>query len=315
MADIDPIPMEDQIALTAPDGTGLRRCAFHAFNTLVTIDAYGAGDDVMLGLRDRCRDFERLFSRTLPHSDISRINAAGGEPVEVSRETFELIDLALGYCRAGMGLFDITIGVASRLWDFRNGIIPDAGELAEAVRHVDWRTVELDDAGGRLTVRLHDPLASLDAGGIAKGYIADELAAMLDRARIGAFIINLGGNVYARGRKADGSRWVIGLQDPRGKELLAGAIEVEDASAVTSGVYERGFVKGGTLYHHILHPATGQPVATDIAGVTVVAKRSIDAEGYSTTLLALGSGRARAFAAEHDEIEQLHLVGLDGRPL
>ena len=308
----DPIPLEDRIEFSPPSEMGLRGCSFFAFNTVILIEATGVDDSSLLALRDRCREFERLFSRTLPHSDITRINEAHGEPVKVAPETFELLQAALGYCAESRGLFDITIGSASRLWNFHEGTAPDAKVLEKAIRHVDWRCIELIRQGQESIVRMGDPQASLDVGGIAKGYIADALAAMLDGAGSPSFLINLGGNVYARGRKPDGSRWTIGLQDPRGRGLLAGAVEIEDASAVTSGVYERCFVQGDTLYHHILHPRTGQPVATDIAGVTVVCRRSIDAEGYSTTLLALGRKRARIFATAHPEIEQLHLVDLAG---
>ena len=81
-----------------------------------------------------------------------------------------------------------------------------------------------------------------------------------------------------------------------------------DSSAVTSGTYERSFVRNGTTYHHILDPKTGYPVDTDAAGVTVITKNSLDAEGYSTTLLALGIKRGLAFAQDHPEIINVFFV-------
>ena len=111
--------------------------------------------------------------------------------------------------------------------------------------------------------------------------------------------MNLGGNVVAHGEKPDRVPWRIGLQDPRDKEGVVGAVAVHDASAVTSGVYERCFERDGTFYHHILDPETGLPAQTDTAGATVIARRSLDAEGYSTTLLALGIERGIAFARSH----------------
>ena len=307
----DPIPLEDRISFSH-DEYGITHCEFYAFNTCVSLSACECADDTLLTLRDRCRVFERMFSRTLPNSDITRINKAAGEPVVVSPETYELVELALHYCDESRGLFDVTIGAVSRLWDFHHGHIPDEEELRQAVRDVDWHCIELERSGHTYVVRLSNPHASIDLGGIAKGYIADELARTLDYADISAYLINLGGNVFARGHKPDGSNWKVGIQDPQSKDGLVGAIELEDASAVTSGVYERCFVHDGTLYHHILNPKTGNPVATDIAGVTVVAKKATDAEGYSTTLLALGSNRARSFAATHSEIDHLYLVDLSG---
>ena len=90
-------------------------------------------------------------------------------------------------------------------------------------------------------------------------------------------------------------------------------VPVRDASAVTSGVYERCFERDGVFYHHILDPKTGFPVETDAAGATVVARRSIDAEGYSTTLLALGIERGLAFARERDAILGAYFVDRDGK--
>ena len=86
-----------------------------------------------------------------------------------------------------------------------------------------------------------------------------------------------------------------------------------DASAVTSGTYERSFEHNGTTYHHILDPETGFPVQTDIAGATVVARTSLDAEGYSTTLLALGKERAVRFVREHPSIMAAYLADDEGR--
>ena len=85
-----------------------------------------------------------------------------------------------------------------------------------------------------------------------------------------------------------------------------------DASAVTSGVHERGFTRDGVLYRHILDSWTGFPVLIDLAGATVVAKRFLDAEGYITTLVTLGSERAAAFVHARPEILAAFLVALDG---
>ena len=86
-----------------------------------------------------------------------------------------------------------------------------------------------------------------------------------------------------------------------------------DASAVTSGTYERSFEHDGATYHHILDPETGFPVQTDIAGATVVARTSLDAEGYSTTLLALGKEQAVRFVREHPSIMAAYLADDEGR--
>ncbi|NBI32975.1 FAD:protein FMN transferase, partial [Enterorhabdus sp. P55] len=170
---------------------------------------------------------------------------------------------------------------------------------------------------GRFFARLADPRAAVDVGGIAKGWIADELSALLATRGLGGFIVNLGGNVAVGGAKPDGAPWRVGIRDPRAPhdpDALLGAVPLAAGSAVTSGVYERSFTgTDGRLRHHVLDPRTGWPVATDVAGVTVVADRSLDAEGFSTTLLALGLERGLALARRHAEIRQAFFVGFDGQ--
>lgn len=284
--------------------------------------------------RSRCRFFERAFSRTLPHSDIARINAAAGSGVEISRETFDLLKASLHYCEQSERRFDITMGSVTKLWDFHRETMPSESEAKSAVSHVDWRKIDLwrepktNEAAGRnrgmgetLQMRhfakLQDPRATLDVGGTAKGYIADSLASNFLAKGLESFVINLGGNVIAHGLKPNGEPWKIGLQDPRMRHEdgshIVGALPVVNASVVTSGIYERRFKKNGVTYHHILDTKTGFPVETDVAGVSVVAKRAMDAEGYSTTLLALGLEAGKAFVETKREIIAAYFTDKNGR--
>lgn len=312
----DEIPAEAWFEFSAPDAPEPYTCQFLAFNTVITLQAYGEYARIKAafeGARDLCRTYERLFSRTLPHSDISRVNAAHGEKVAVDPLTAELVAQALKYCEESWGCFDVTIGSASRLWDFHNGVIPDEEALRQALRHVDWRNIRLDEENGQPTVQLLDSEASLDLGGIAKGWIADRLTEHLIRKGLRAFIVNLGGNVVVHGTKPDGALWRVGLQDPQTPGQIVGAVSLSAGSAVTSGTYERHFEKDGVTYHHILDPTTGYPAKTDVAGVTVITKKSIDAEGYSTTLLALGLERGKDFVACHPAILAAHFVNDEGQ--
>lgn len=277
--------------------------------------------------RDRCRFFENRFSRTLSRSDISRLNNADGAWVEVCKETYELLQHSLRYCEESGGVFDITMGSVVRLWDFHQGVIPSKSDLSNALVHVDWRAIKLgvhDELNPRnnicrrprFSVRITDPKASVDVGGTAKGYIADDLGQLLQRYGLESYVINLGGNVLAHGVKPQGEPWRVGIQDPRASResgTILGAVALENASAVTSGTYERCFTRDGRTYHHILNPKTGFPTDTDLAGATVVAHTSLDAEGYSTTLLALGKEAAVEFVRTHETILAAYLVDNEGQ--
>lgn len=312
----DTIPLEDTVQTMGPDECGMMTQLFYAFNTVITLQAFGTEAACLAAFqaaRADCRTFERQFSRTLPHSDISKLNTAKGAPVPLEENTATLLKAALQYCADSEGCFDITVGSVVRLWNFHQGIIPDQTALDAALTHVDWNTLTLwEEPNGQTYAQLADPQAAIDVGGIAKGWIADRLTQTIAGFGIEAFIINLGGNVVAHGEKPGGNLWRIGLQDPRNKGDIVGAVPLLNASAVTSGVYERCFQKDHILYHHILNPRTGYPAKTDAAGATVIAERSLDAEGYSTTLLALGIERGIAFAKKHPAILHAYFVDYDG---
>lgn len=340
----DAIPLEDSVTTLGPDEHGMMTEFFYAFNTVVTLQAFGdeaACRTAFAEARSACRRYERRFSRTLPHSDIARLNAAQGEPVAITTDTAQLLQAALRFCADSEGRFDITMGAVVQLWDFRKGIIPTPGNINVALSHVDWRALRIKDEAARSSAaqsaqkhgtrdkggartayhgaersqafaQLADPAAVLDVGGIAKGWIADRLDETIAAHALDAFVVNLGGNVVVRGEKPDGTSWRIGLQDPRDKGGIVGAIAVRNASAVTSGVYERCFKQGDTLYHHILDPKTGYPAQTDAAGATVLTRHSVDAEGYSTTLLALGIEQGIAFAQKHPVILGAYFVDHNG---
>ena len=129
----------------------------------------------------------------------------------------------------------------------------------------------------------------IDLGGIAKGFTADEIEKILRERNIKSVIINIGGNIKVLGKKIDGSKWRIGIQSPfssRGNYI--GMLSIMDLSIVTSGTYERYFESKGKTYHHILDTTTGYPVDNDIMSVTIISKKSIDADGLSTAVLVLG---------------------------
>lgn len=298
------------------DAPAPNRHAFTAFDTLVAFDLWGDADacaEAAASAERACREYEALFSRTLPDSDIGRLNRSCGQWVDMDPSTLDLLAKALGYCERSQGAFDVTVAPLVELWDFKRGVVPFADSLAEAARHVGWHSVEVD--AGRSRVRLADEGAKVDLGGIAKGWVADALREQLmdsDRFGLQGMVANLGGNIVVGGSKPGFDVWRIGVKDPRDPSRNVAVVPVAQGSVVTSGTYERSFHRDGVLYHHVLDPATGWPVDTDLASATLVCERSIDAEGYSTTVLALGRERGAAFARERPEVAHACLVARDG---
>jgi len=277
-------------------------------DTFCTIIIYGAADPGLLDEAFKlCAEYEALLSITAEGSDVWRVNHAGGEPVTVDPRTIELIKEGLEFGEISGGMFDITIGRLSRLWDFgKTGenilssepVIPEEAELEAARLTVDYRQVSIDGD----TVQLADPDAWIDLGAIAKGYIADKIAGFLVERGVTAALIGLGGDVLVFGSKQDGTPWRIGVREPFGEmEDYLGVIEIpgdisgdtpaeiSNVSIIGSGVYERQFEKDGVFYHHILDPNTGMPVKSDVISATVLTENAVTGEGLSTTMILLGS--------------------------
>ena len=258
------------------------------FDAVVNVLFYDVGDDFVLkGCEELCKKYDAMFSRTAEDSEISRINNAGGAPVEVSEETITLIEKGIYYSEMSNGAFDITIGSISSLWDFKaeSPSIPDAAAIADAVSHVNYKNIMIQDN----TVRLLDPYAKLDVGAVAKGYIADRLRDYLEEEGIDHAMIDLGGNIIAMGSKLDGSDYNIGIQKPfdeNGTPITS--VKLSDKSIVTSGVYQRYFEQDGKIYHHILDPATGYPCENNLYSVTIITDSSLTADALSTTCFLLG---------------------------
>jgi thiamine biosynthesis lipoprotein len=170
-----------------------------------------------------------------------------------------------------------------------DGELPDPALVKEKLALVGWRNVVLDKK--KRTVRLKKAGMRITLGGIAKGYAVDRSAQILWHAGFVDFILQAGGDMYVSGKKGS-KAWTVGIRDPRGKKEASFALApVENHSFSTSGDYERGFVKDGVRYHHILDPRTGQP-ARKSRSVTIKAKDAFTADAWSKVLFILGADAA-----------------------
>lgn len=170
------------------------------------------------------------------------------------------------------------------------------GPVPSPCRPID-ELLEVDVARGRAR-RLAD--VAFDLCGIAKGFGVDELARVLDRHDIGAWLVGIDGELRARGCKPDGSPWAIALEAPDyDRRGAMGAIDLVDAAVATSGDYRHWADFGGERLSHTMDPRAGAPLRGDIASVTVVAPTCTDADAYATALMVLGAQPGCAHAERH----------------
>ena len=237
----------------------------------------------------RVQRLENALTSKTSSSEVSKINQnAGIAPVSVSDETFLVISEGIKYSELADGSFDITVGPLANLWGIGTEAakVPTEDELKNALSLVGYEKVILDK--NAKTVYLTEKGMALDVGAIAKGYVTDEINSILAKYEVKSAIINLGGNIYARGDK-NGSPFSIGIQNPYSEHGdYLGIYRDTDFSMVTSGTYERYFEQDGKKYHHILSTTDGYPVENEIAAVTIISKNSMMADALSTSVFALG---------------------------
>jgi len=228
---------------------------------------------------------DKEMTTWLPDSELSKINtAAGDKPVKVSDETIAVIDRALDISKRSDGVFDITVQAFHGLWKFdedMDGTLPDQAEVKKRLSLIGWKDIVVNKT--KKTVFLKRKGMAITLGGIAKGYAVDKCVALLKAKGFTDFMVQAGGDMYIAGSKGK-DPWMVGIRDPRGpKESMFAVAPIKDHSFSTSGDYERGFVKDGVRYHHILDPKTGQPAHAS-RSVTIRAKDAFTADAWSKVM-------------------------------
>jgi thiamine biosynthesis lipoprotein len=282
----------------------------YVLGTLCTINLFEKGSPGLYRtLFARLREIEDRMSVNKEGTELDRVNdAAGKEPVAVDPDVIEVLTAALRYAQLSHGAFDPTVGPLVKLWGIGtdNARIPAPEEIRKVLPLINYKDVVVDTQAR--TIFLKRPGMALDLGAIAKGYAADEMARILKSKKVERAIIDLGGNVLAYGEKQGGKNWRIGVQDPGGERgAYVGILEIKNKTMVTSGVYERFLIQDGVRYHHILSTSSGYPVQNGLLSVTIIGDRSIDADGLSTTVFALGYEQGRALLESLGNVEGIFI--------
>lgn len=283
--------------------------------TVITIKIYDKEDEAILEKAfEKIKDIENKMSIDIEESEVSKINEnAGLNFVEISEDTFNVIEESIYYSELSKGYFDITIGPLVKLWNIgsESARVPLQEEINTNLNKIDYKNILFNKENKSVMLKNKDMV--IDLGGIAKGYIADEIVKVLKDNGVNSAIIDLGGNIFALGNKDNNKKWTIAIQNPfsiRGEYV--GIIEVENSSIVTSGVYERFLEYKGKKYHHILNPYTGYPVENDLAGVSIISDKSIDGDALSTSIFSLGLKDGIELVEKIDNVEAVFITNDKG---
>jgi FAD:protein FMN transferase len=281
---------------------------FPAMSTMVEITGVGvpAREVTRAAALGRClaQQWEALFSRFQPDSQLCRLNAAGGAAVRVEEDVLDLLDTVKAAVRRTGGRFDPSIlpaleatGYDRSIEDVRTTPPRATGDPRPAAGLYGWESVRIDRAQGE--VRL-PPGMRIDLGGVAKGAFVDRLARELGSWPGGC--IDAGGDLLVWGVPPDGDSWRIGIEDPFHPETEMLVADVRGSSSIgvaTSGTYRRRWPAGERMVHHLIDPSTGLPLVDGVQSLTAFACDVTSAEIASKALMvaAPGSGNLELFGA------------------
>lgn len=267
-----------------------------ALDTIITVKILSGGDaedaQAALSRIDQC---EALLSAHRAGSNINELNTAGGAAVSVDPLTAQVLARALKIGQDTEGALDVTLYEVSRLWDYKSETphVPEWEDILAALQYRGMERITIEEN----TVTVQE--VRIDLGAVAKGAIGDEAVRELQERGVKCALLNLGGNIMTLGDKADGSQWIISIEDPnRGGSI--GSIRFSGSKAVaTSSGAQRYFEVDGVRYHHILDPKTGYPADSGLSSVTVIAPDGLTADALSTALFVAGEEKAEAILREH----------------
>lgn len=244
------------------------------------------------------RAFDLTASLWEPNSLINRVN--NNEDVPVNDDFKALLRISTEVSEASGGYFDVTVGPLVRAWGFGPDQTPAIreGTLDSLMPLVNYRHVGIE--GDKL--RKTDPRIRLDFNAVAQGYSVDLAGALLESRGITDYLIDIGGEVLARGFKPGGEPWKVGIEKPSeeagSERVIFAEVPVSGRAVATSGNYRKYYEREGVRYAHTIDPLTGRPVSHTLLSVTVLAPTCAYADAWATAIMAMGPEKALTFIRE-----------------
>lgn len=248
------------------------------------------------------KKIDSYMSTYLPVSLISRINK-NDSTVLVDQYFIDVLTKSIEVSEKTAGVFDVTIGPLVNAWGFgfskKEKI--DSVMIDSLRQFVGYKMIVLE--GNK--VLKEKPQIKIDFNAIAQGYSVDVLAAYLESRGINNYLVEIGGELKAKGKKQDGE-WKVGIDQPSEnatERKLEAVIRLNDRALATSGNYRKFYEESGQKFSHIIDPRTGYPAKQNLLSATVVAKDGITADAYATAFMIMGLEKSKQFLADNKYLE------------
>jgi thiamine biosynthesis lipoprotein len=257
-------------------------------------------DELQSRIHDRLEHIENIASTYRDDSEVSRFNAETSTDWErVIPEFCRMVMAANEVSFMTQGAFDITVGPLVNLWGFgpenQEYELPTDEEITAAQANVGYEMLETDC--DHSVMRKASAAIYIDLSGWAKGYAVDQIAQLLDEQGLTNYLVEIGGELRARGHNAEQSKFAIAIEKPlQDNTMEYDVVHLSDVSVATSGDYRNFFEHDGKRYSHSIDPRTGRPVNDELAGVTVISTKTAYADAVATAFLVLGPEDGHALA-------------------
>jgi thiamine biosynthesis lipoprotein len=246
---------------------------------------------------------DQSVSLWAPSSIISRINKAeeNVEPDEIFSTLFRKSEEVY---KQSNGAFDPTVGPVVNAWGFgfTDRLKVDQHIIDSLLPLVGFDKVKLENN----KIMKSDPRIQFDFNAIAQGYSVDLIGHFLQEKGISRFLIDVGGEVLARGNKPTGEKWRVGIEKPKDNasygEGLQAIVNLEDKALSTSGNYRKFYEENGVRYSHTIDPKTGYPVQHSLLSVSVLAEDCATADAYATVFMVLGTDKSKEFISGRKDL-------------
>lgn len=261
-------------------------------------------------------DFDRAVSLWVDSSNLNRLNR--GDDSILFPVTADILEKSLFVNHITAGAFDCRVGSLVNAWGFgaKNGTYPDSATIDSLLLVCRSAVGVSVNAFGSPVFLRENPRTEIDFNAIAQGYSVDLVAHFLDSLGITDYLIDIGGEVIARGCKKGGRPWVVGIEKPAASrdsepEVMQ-AVELRNAALVTSGNYRKYYEKDGIRYSHTIDPTTGYPVNHSLLSVTVIDSTAWRADALATAFMVMGLDRSLSFISSHPEFSSVYFIYDDG---
>lgn len=257
------------------------------------------------------KNFDLSVSTYIPNSVISRINK-NEENVTLDSYFVACFKKAKEVWKNTNGAFDPTVYPLVNAFGFgpEKKKKLSQKEIDSILQFVGFDLIELK---GKKIVK-KDPRVQLDFNAFAQGYSVDVISQFLISKKCSSFMVEIGGEIYAKGKKTNGDRWSVGIEKPIDNKETQNPIsviaQIEDLAIASSGDYRRFFIEDGIKYAHHIDPKTGYPTKNNLLSASVFAKDCISSDAYATGILVMGLEKAKLFLEKHPEI-QVYLIYSD----